>query len=127
MPHPSHSSIQNTTQFKQFSVSVELQHCDMTSCSWYKFVEEYADSIIKSKLMYLGIHLEKTHYPTQIAVLNLLLPVKCSLTGSVLIYLYSAHPGNQVDTSAREGALAGHSITCNISMITNMTFSKQNQ
>jgi len=99
----------------------------MTSCSWYKFVEEHADSTIKSKLLYLEINLNKTQYPTPMDVLNLLLPVKCSQTGSVLIYLASAHPGNQVDTSAREGALAGHSITCNVSMITNMTFSKENQ
>ena len=33
MPHPSHSSIQNTAQFKQLSVSVELQHCDVTARS----------------------------------------------------------------------------------------------
>ena len=33
MPHPSRSSIQNTAQFKQLFVSVELQHYDVTSCS----------------------------------------------------------------------------------------------
>ena len=33
MPHLSHSSIQNTAKYKQLLVSVELQHCDVTSCS----------------------------------------------------------------------------------------------
>jgi hypothetical protein len=122
MPHPSHSSIQNTTQFEQLSDSFELQHCDVT-CTWYRFVEEYADYTVKSKLVYLAINLDKTQYPKPLEVLNLLLPVKCCQTSSVLNYLASAHPGKQVERFSSRDVLTGHLITHSVSMITNMTVS----
>jgi hypothetical protein len=74
-------------------------------------VEEHVDSTIKSKLMNVAINREKTQYPTQIEVLNSLLPIKCSLTWTVLTYLASAHPSTQVERFSSAGALIGHSIT----------------
>jgi hypothetical protein len=63
------------------------------------------DSTVKSILMYLAINLHKTQYPTPIYVLNLLLPVTCSQTWSVLTFLASAHPGKQVKHFQVEGPL----------------------
>jgi hypothetical protein len=61
--------------------------------AWQKVaevVEEHVDSTVKSKLMNVAIIGDKTQYPTQIEALNLLLPIKCSLTWTVLTYLASA-------------------------------------
>jgi hypothetical protein len=89
-------------------------------------VEEHVDSTVKSNLMNLGISLDKTQYPTPTDVLNSLLPVKCPQTWSVLTFLASAYPGKQVECLSSGGVLTGHSITCSVSMIINITVSEQN-
>ena len=142
MSHPSHSSTQNTTQFKQLSVSVEFQHCDVTShslvescrgcggtCGLHCQVKINVcgmDCTVKSKSLYVANSLDKTQYLTTIAVLNTLLPVKCSQTWSVLNFLASTHPGKQVECLSSGGVLTGHSITRSVSVITNMTAREQN-
>jgi hypothetical protein len=97
--------------------------------AWQKVaevVEEHVDSTIKSKLMNVAINCDKTQYPTPIEGLNSLLPVKCSQTWSVLTYLASPHPVKQVERLSSGGVLTGHSITCSVSVITNMTVCEHN-
>jgi len=48
-------------------------------------------------------------------------PVRCSQTWSVLTYLASAYSGKQVERLSTAGVLTGHSITRNVSVVTNMT------
>jgi len=62
-----------------------------------KIVEEHGDFTVKSKLTNVAINLDKTQYPTPTEVLDLLLPVKCSHTWSVLTFLASAYTGKQVE------------------------------
>ena len=38
----------------------------------------------------------------------------------------SAYPGKQVERLSNRGAITGHSVTCSVSVITNMTVSEQN-
>ena len=38
----------------------------------------------------------------------------------------SAYPGKQVERLSTGGAITGHSITCSVSVITNITVSEQN-
>jgi hypothetical protein len=69
------------------------------------------DSIVKSKLMNVATDLDKTQYPTQIELLNSLLPIKCSQAWSVLSFLASAHPDKQVERLSSGVVLTGCSIT----------------
>jgi len=142
MSHPSHSSTQNTTQFKQLSVSVELQHCDVTShslvescrgcrgtCGLHcqvKIIVCGMDCTVKSKLMYVAINRDKPQYPTPIELLNPLLTVPCPQMWSVLNLLACPHPSKQAEHFPSRGAITGHSITCSVSVITNMTVREQN-
>ena len=84
------------------------------------------NSNVMSKSIYLAISLHNTQYPTTIEVLNTLLPVNCSQTWSVMNFLVSAYPGKQVERPSSGGVLTGHSITCSVSVNTNMTVSEQN-
>jgi len=89
-------------------------------------VQEHGDSTVKSKLMNVAINPDKTQYPTATEVLDLLLPVKCSHTWSVLTFLASAYPGKQVECLSSGGVLIGYSVTRNGSVVTNMAVREQN-